>query len=168
LRLLHASEEGRRVQVMAFDWNDLKLKGARFVSLRTDPRPKVHMVKRRDEKIVVPSREERLEIIGGPKPPKMGGVTPKTVDLPEVDDLLEKMKQVTPKTKKDLLSVPLPGTIDFGELWTKEDHSHCHVNCKCPPCLGGFCSRCTVEALRNEPQDVVRAAVTQYRGTVFQ
>jgi len=46
-------------------------------------------------KIIVPSREERFEDLGDPKPPKMGSITPQTVDLPHVDDLLEKLKKVT-------------------------------------------------------------------------
>jgi len=40
---------------------------------------------------VVPPREERMEKIGDPKPPKMGSVTPKAVKVPEVDDLLKQM-----------------------------------------------------------------------------
>jgi hypothetical protein len=112
------------------------------------------------EKKIVPPREERLERIGDPKAPKMGGVTPKKVELPEVDDLLDKLKKVTAPFSA--------GFITFDLCAETFDHSHCHVNCKCPPCLAGFCSLCTVEALRNEPQDVVRAAVTQYRGVVFQ
>jgi len=67
------------------------------------------------------------------------------IELPEVDDLLEKLNKVAPKTRKELLSILAPGAVDFRELWTKEDlgfkffsagdmeqreYGHCHVGCK--------------------------------------
>jgi hypothetical protein len=132
------------------------------------------------EKKVVPPREERREQMGDSKPPKMGGVTPQTVEVPEVDDLLEKLKKigVGPQTRKELLRVPSPGAVDFNGLRRMVDGDwdtifteggHCHVNCKCPPCQSGYCSRCTVEAMRDDvDRTAVRAAVAEFRGVVLQ
>jgi len=47
------------------------------------------------KKVVVPPREERLEKIGDPKPPKMGKLAPRKVEVPKVEDLLDKLKRVT-------------------------------------------------------------------------
>jgi len=51
------------------------------------------------EKEIVPSREERMENIGEPKPPKMGSISPTSIQLPEVDDLLAQLHHA-PKPKK--------------------------------------------------------------------
>src|SRR5258708_1369036 len=93
----------------------------RLLPSAKEGRIQVDDMAKRIEKTVVPSREERLEQMGDPKPPKMGGITPTTVEVPEVDDLLEKMGKIGPKNRKEFLGVPAPGAVDFRELWTKQD-----------------------------------------------
>jgi hypothetical protein len=94
-------------------------------------------------KIIVPPRAERYEEMGDPKPPKMGKLTPTKIEIPEVDDLLEKMKKVT---------APL-------------EFSQCHVSCRCLPCRQGACNGCHVERHRDNPdRNLVRDLVAQYRG----
>lgn len=96
------------------------------------------------KKKTVPPRDERLEKMGDPKPPKMGKVAPTKIDVPPVDDLLEQLKKVT---------APL---------------ERCTVDCQCLPCQQGRCDGCHVERVRDNPdRDVVRAAVTQYRGVLY-
>lgn len=51
------------------------------------------------KKEAVRSREERMESLGDPKAPRMGGLAPKTVDLPEVDGLLEEMERSARKRR---------------------------------------------------------------------
>src|SRR5271167_3610400 len=78
------------------DWG--KLKGAKVRLLPYTAKPiflDIDDMRKQTPKIVVPPRDERLEQMGDPKPPKMGGITPTKVELPEVDDLLEKLKKVT-------------------------------------------------------------------------
>jgi hypothetical protein len=109
-------------------------------------------------KKTVRPREERLAAIGDPKTPKMGGITPKAVEVPEVDDLLSKMRKVSaPK------SIPLQ-YVSF-DLGTEEFvRDHCNHGCSCGPCRRGVCGNCTVDAQRNADRDTVRAYVARYRG----
>jgi hypothetical protein len=108
------------------------------------------------EKIIVPPRAERYEEMGDPKPPKMGKITPIKIEIPDVDDLLEKMKKVT---APDLRTIGF--TIE--EVYT--EFGKCHVGCRCLPCLQGACGGCHVERHRDNPdRDLVRALVAQYRG----
>jgi hypothetical protein len=93
-------------------------------------------------KIVVPPRVERYEDMGDPKPPKMGKITPTTIEIPVVDDLLEELKKTC--------------ATEFDKCW---------VNCKCLPCQQGKCGGCHVERLRAHPdRELVRQTVAQYRG----
>jgi len=88
------------------------------------------------QKKVVPSREERLEQIGDPKAPKMGGITPTKVELPEVDDLLDKMKKAAPQ---NLIG---PDLINFRNLFigdSEQPYQPCSIGCQCLPCLRGDC-----------------------------
>lgn len=55
-------------------------------------------------KIIVPPREERLEALGDPKSPKMGGISPKAVALPEADELVEAMRKATAKKRGKIAS----------------------------------------------------------------
>jgi hypothetical protein len=109
-------------------------------------------------KKTVPPREERLAAIGDPKTPRMGGITPKSVEVPEVDDLLSKMKKATaPREVYKFVGFDLGG----------EDRSvsgRCNHGCSCGPCRRGDCGRCTVDAQRNADRDTVRAYVARYRG----
>lgn len=133
------------------------------VNIRLLPfKPKPMFYDMRKQKIEVPPRDERIEQIGDPKAPRMGSITPTSVELPEVDDLLKKMERIGPKTRKELLSIPMPAGVDFGELWTKEDlnfkffisdfvqreysvnGSDCTINCPCGPCRSGNCFGCTI------------------------
>jgi hypothetical protein len=99
-------------------------------------------------KEIMPSRDERTEQMGKPKLPKMGGITPATVELPDVDDLLKKLKRAS----------ALNGVL------YKEQGGHCHIACKCGPCQSGYCSKCEVEAVRDHPDRfMVRSLVRQYR-----
>ena len=147
------------------DWE--KLKGAKIRLLPFKAKPIFYEMRKQTPKIEVPPREERLDQMGDPKPPKMGGITPTKVELPEVDDLLEKLKKVTAPLLVPMLT-PDWKFIGF-DVAHEKDHSHCHVNCKCPPCLAGYCSRCDVEARRDDvDRTAVRALVAEYRGAVIQ
>lgn len=101
------------------------------------------MKKEKVEKIIVPPRAERYEEMGDPKPPKMGKITPTKIEIPEVDDLLEKLKKVT--APMELVK--------------------CGVGCRCLPCLQGACSGCHVERHRYDAdRTLVQQLVAQYRG----
>jgi hypothetical protein len=101
------------------------------------------MKKEKVEKIIVPPRVERYEEMGDPKPPKMGKITPTKIEIPEVDDLLDKLKKVT----------------------AGQDFSKCTANCRCLPCLQGACDGCHVERHRDNPdRALVRQLVSHYRG----
>lgn len=95
------------------------------------------------DKKIVPPREERWEKIGKPKPPKMGGINPTTVNAPPVDDLLDQLDKIVPK--KD-----------------------CTHNCNCDPCSRGNCAGCLVDALRNADHAVIREAVKKYRVNIYE
>jgi hypothetical protein len=101
------------------------------------------MKKEKVEKIIVPPRAERYEEMGDPKPPKMGKISPTKIEIPEVDDLLEKMKKLS----------------------AGQDFSKCTANCRCLPCLQGACDGCHVERHRDNPdRALVRQLVSHYRG----
>ena len=90
------------------------------------------------QKTEVPPRDERLEQMGDPKPPKMGGITPTSIDLPDVDDLLEKMNKVVPKKKLRLSDTFKAEFISF-DLET--EFSRCSIGCPCDPCRRGECHK---------------------------
>lgn len=55
-----------------------------------------------NSKKIIPEREERIENMGKPKPPKMGKISPgkkpgkkEYIHVPKVDDLLEQLKKIT-------------------------------------------------------------------------
>ena len=127
------------------DWDSLK--GAKIKLLPYKAKTVFYEMAKQDPKIEVPPRDERLEQMGEPKPPKMGGITPTSIDLPEVDDLLKAMNKVFPKTRKELLRVPMSGAVDYAALWKKEDEqsNDCPVRCRCAPCRRGDCGRCTAD-----------------------
>lgn len=124
------------------------------------------------KKTVVPPREERLENIGKPKTPKIGGITPEKVDLPDVDDLLDKMKKATAPLEYSVWSFKVKGfDYTIGVDWGTEEvavNPTCNINCKCPPCQSGQCHSCSVDAMRNADQATVRAAASQYRGVIYE
>jgi hypothetical protein len=95
---------------------------------------------KRIEKIKVPSRKERLEQIGDPKPPNMGEISPTTVDIPEVDDILEKMNKVVPK-KKLRLSETFKAEFMSFDLDQHDDDVRCPIGCPCDPCRNGQCHK---------------------------
>lgn len=111
------------------------------------------------EKKIVPLRKKRMEEMGDPKTPKMGSVTPKTVQAPVVGDLIEEMRQAT---LSDLL------TIDYAAIEEMLMGGRCKSNCHCPPCERGDCDRCYVDAQRNADRKTVRAYVAEYRGVKFE
>jgi hypothetical protein len=132
--MLPADEE--RVPLMGFGQHHRKTLGLPYD------------MQKRIKKTVVPSRDERLAEIGGPKTPRMGSITPKTVEVPPVGDLLDQMRKATapPKLK----------------IW-------CTASCHCPPCERGECGSCLVDSQYRLGLDreTVRASVTKYRGVVF-
>ena len=108
----------------------------------------------------VPPREERLEQIGDPKTPKMGGITPTKLELPEVDDLLDKMKKETQKINSDAVleaanqireSYFQRESFFQRDLWNDSSSSPkavpCMINCSCEPCRRGACSSCAYPRL---------------------
>jgi hypothetical protein len=112
-------------------------------------------MKRKIKKTVVPPRKERMEKIGNPKTPKMGGITPKNIEVPEVDDLLDKMKKAFSDrsfTNPDLVNVKNLYRQGFSyDIETEsQGHSRCSINCGCAPCLRGECGRCTEDVKRRE------------------
>ena len=142
---LLASVEGR-ASVKFLKWADIP-KDARKIRILPTTHDSVTMLMKKEkvERIIVPPRAERYEEMGDPKPPKMGKLTPTKIEIPEVDDLLEKLKKVTT---------------------AGQEFSKCTANCKCLPCLQGVCDGCHVERLRDHPdRALVREAVGQYRGT---
>ena len=122
-------------------WEDVPKDQRKIRMLPHDPW--TFMPKKSVEKIIVPPREERYEEMGDPKPPKMGKLTPTKIEIPEVDDLLEKLKKVT-------------APLEFAK---------CHVGCRCLPCRQGACNGCHVERHRDNPdRDLVRRLVAEHRG----
>jgi hypothetical protein len=120
-------------------------------------------MKKRIEKTVVPSREERMEKIGDPKTPKMGKITPKKIEVPEVDDLLDKLKQAAPPpVVREVWNFPAQ-FVSF-DLAAPVSGNRCNVNCQCAPCRRGDCGDCYVDRQRNSDRDTVRAFVAKYRG----
>lgn len=137
-------------------------------------------MKKRIEKTVVPNREERLAKIGEPKTPKMGGITPKNIEVPEVDDLLKKLKKVV--SVRGGVNLRVPCDVVIKNLWDnvelpfqyvdqsrsraveQEYGGWCNVGCKCPPCLRGACVGCLVDAERYSDKETIRTVVAQYRG----
>ena len=98
----------------------------------------------------VPSREERLEQIGDPKTPKMGGITPTKLELPEVDDLLDKMKKETrkfnPEIRESFFQRDLWNDYQQQE-YSSKNTAPCMINCSCEPCRRGACSSCAYPRL---------------------
>ena len=124
-------------------WEDIPKDQRKIRMLPRESEPMMFMKKEKVEKIIVPPRDERYEEMGDPKPPKMGKLTPTKIEIPEVDDLLEKLKKVT-------------APMEF---------SKCHVNCRCLPCRQGACNGCHVERHRDNPdRALVRQLVSEYRG----
>lgn len=129
------------------------------------------------KKTVVPPREERLEKIGDPKTPKMGGLTPKKIEVPEVGDLLDKMREAAPAPRSRLVRRDLTNFksllnfeyVSFDLETEPREHNDCSVGCGCPPCRRGDCMRCLVEAQRfGGDRDALRDAVMQYRGVIYE
>ena len=106
----------------------------------------------KNDKTVVPDREKRLDKIGDPKTPKMGGITPKTIKLPSVDGLLDKMQKATEPAVAPTVRVrfmpPENGYkfVSF-DLGVSSNGGRCPHGCSCPFCRRGDCGRCTVDAL---------------------
>ena len=139
---LPPSVEGR-ASLKFLKWGDIP-KDAKFSVLPYESKPMMFMKKQKVEKIIVPPRDERYEEMGDPKPPKMGKLTPTKIEIPDVDDLLEKMKKIT--------TAP-------------QDFTWCNVQCRCLPCQQGHCEGCHVERHRDNPdRSLVRQLVAQYRG----
>jgi hypothetical protein len=124
---------------------------------------------KRKEKTVVPPREKRLAEIGDAKAPKMGGITPKTVCVPEVDDILGEMKQFSAdQACREIWSFGSPFEFVSFDLASAEgDRSvvdRCNHGCSCDPCRHGNCGACLVDAQRNADRQTVRAFVAEFRG----
>jgi hypothetical protein len=109
-------------------------------------------MRRRIKKTVVPPREERMEKIGDPKTPKMGGITPKSIEVPEVDDLLKKMNRATAHVSRQIFLPPYR-FVSF-DLVTEAAYGRCRVGCDCEPCRSGACGSCLREADRRERREV--------------
>jgi hypothetical protein len=112
---------------------------------------------KRIKKTVVPPREERLDNIGDPKTPKMGGITPKNIELPKVDDLLRKMEAVSPAFERGVRELFVTSLANYKfvsfDMGTEAEHGGlCKYGCGCPPCRRGDCGRCTVDAERHAAQ----------------
>jgi hypothetical protein len=142
---MYASDE-RRVSVKFLKWADIPKDAQKIRFLpTTHDSVTMFMKKEKVEKIIVPPRAERYEEMGDPKAPKMGKLTPTKIEIPEVDDLLEKMKKVT-------------APLEMGG---------CDINCQCLPCRQGACSGCHVERLRYAEPSVLREAAAKYRGVIY-
>jgi len=123
-------------------------------------------------KKTVRPREERLAAIGDPKTPKMGGITPKAVELPNVEELLGEITKVKADQYRQEIWTGSIAPFEFVsfDLGSKEgDRSvngdgRCNHGCACGPCRRGDCGNCTVDAQRNADRATVRAYVARYRG----
>lgn len=175
------------------DWKDIDPE-ARVVLLPHETRPfwfvdyasiEERVMGKRIEKKIVPPRDERMEDLGKPKTPKMGGITPKKVELPEVDGLLDKMKQALPEMFEPPMWARFYTTDDYERDFrsrylsdferefmidpSEPKLSHCHINCQCLPCQQGRCSGCHVERLRHSGDtEAIREAMRQYRGATYE
>jgi hypothetical protein len=121
---------------------------------------------------VIPPRDERMEKIGDPKTPKMGKITPKSIELPPVDGLLDKMRKATAPVRIKFLPPENGYPPMLFDLGSKDRDAHhgggCSIKCRCLPCLDGNCDSCYVDAQRYNPdKDVVRALVAQYRNDLL-
>jgi hypothetical protein len=94
---------------------------------------------------IVPPRIERLQEMGNPKAPKIGGISPKTVQVPPVEDLIMKMQDAVLEEKQN---------------------PPCCINCKCPPCRRGDCRNCYVSAARDTK--AVKDYASMYRGVIYE
>lgn len=93
------------------------------------------------KKIEVPSRDERLDQMGDPKPPKLGGISPTTVEVPDVDDLLEKMNKVVPKKRKPRLSDTFKAEFIGNFMDLNQEYNPCTIGCPCEHCRRGECHK---------------------------
>jgi len=122
------------------------------------------------KKTVVPPREERIAEIGDPKTPKMGGITPTTVELPNVEELLGEITKIAAdQACREIWSFGSPFEFVSFDLGS-EDRSvvdRCNHGCSCSPCRHGNCAACTVDAQRNADRQTVRAYVAKYRKVEF-
>jgi hypothetical protein len=106
-------------------------------------------------------REERFDGIVGLKMPKMGSITPKNIEVPEIGDLLGKIRAAV--LAPSLTSLDL---TDFKNSWnyrtsfdfeTKpEQGGRCRYGCGCLPCRCGDCGNCTVDAQRETAWDAAQ------------
>ena len=123
-----------------------------------------------DLRLRVPSRDERLAKIGDPKTPKMGGITPKTISVPEADNLLNKMRKAAPPTPRMSAYTP-NGWVDLGKIVSfdfetepREQGGPCRWGCSCPPCQRYECGSCLVDAQRGK--DAFPDYARKYRGSL--
>jgi len=110
-------------------------------------------------KKIVPPREERQAAIGDPKTPKMGKLSPKNIEVPNVEELLGEIKKALPAPAR------MPFQYISFDLGTEPyQDGRCNHGCGCGPCRRGNCGNCTVDAQRNSDRDTVRSYVARYRG----
>ena len=91
----------------------------------------------------------RIVKVAEPKPPRMGKITPETVEVGSADDLLSALKFFAQMNRNEETQTQRP----------------CHIGCCCEPCRNGACHQCTVDAMKGKgySREEVQEAREYYR-----